>query len=86
VLTLLLHRPKQTLVLAIATGMAAAMGISRRRGCSDVLATLEFNSDLCSRACEAVLEHWVQSARAGDIDEAHFEALLDRIVRIARAS
>lgn len=79
----LLHSPRRTLVLAIATGMAVAQGlVDRRRG--DVLMTLSREHVLCARAVTIILEHWAQYSKIGDVDERDFDRMLDEITSIAR--
>lgn len=79
----LLHRPRRTLVLAVATGMAVAQGLVDRRR-RDVLSTLATEHVLCERAVTVILEHWARYSKIGDVNEADFAAMLDKITAIAR--
>lgn len=79
----LLHKPRRTLVLAIATGMAVAQGLIDRHR-KDVLVTLSHEPSLCDRAATVIIEHWAQYLRVGNIDEADFDRMLDQITIIAR--
>jgi pantoate kinase len=79
----LLHRPRRTLVLAIATGMAVAQGLVDRKR-KDVLLTLSREHALCDRAATVILEHWARYSKIGGVDEADFAQMLDQITAIAR--
>jgi pantoate kinase len=79
----LLHKPRRTLVLAVATGMAVAQGLIDRQR-KDVLLTLSREHVLCDRAVAVILEHWARYSKIGSIDEADFEWMLDKITAIAR--
>jgi len=79
----LLTKPRRTLVLAIATGMAVAQGLIDRHR-KDVLLTLSHEPFLCDRAAMVIIEHWALYLRIGDIDEDDFDRMLDQITVIAR--
>jgi pantoate kinase len=79
----LLHRPRRSLVFAIATGMAVAQGLVDRQR-KDVLRTLSHEHVLCTRAVTVILEHWAQYSKIGGVDEADFDRMLDEITTIAR--
>ncbi len=84
-LGMLVADPQNMLVLAISTGMAVAHEMMQREHAAE-LDTLAYSETLCTRACEAVLELWVERSKAGSVTEADFDALCARITRIARAS
>lgn len=79
----LLHSPRRTLVLAVATGMAVAQGLVDRQR-KDILLTLSREHVLCDRAVTVILEHWARYSKIGDVDEADFNLMLDKITAIAR--
>lgn len=85
-LGLLLPNPKRVLVLAMCTGMAVAYELAHDKRKIDVLHKLNVDHVVCERACELILRHWVSCARAGDVNEQQFRALVASIVQIARAS
>lgn len=84
-LAILIDKPRRMLQLAIATGMAIGLEL-QLRGARPELERMAVNESLCLAACRVVLERWASAARAGGLTEAEFEAMLDEIVRIARAS
>lgn len=84
-LALVVAQPRRMLMLAIATGMAIGQELGRR-GSSRELARLGDNEALCDRACDLVLQQWARSARAGELSETEFQALVAGVIAIARSS
>lgn len=84
-LALLIDDPKHILQLAIATGMAIAQELVHRGKLAE-LHKIGQNEGLGMTAHAMVLEQWVKASKAGQINEADFQALVDRIERAANAS
>lgn len=81
----LIESPHDTLVRAIATGMAIAQELVHRNKL-ELLHRLGVNERLCFTACGAAIEMWAEASRAGGLTEAEFDRLINNIIRIARSS
>lgn len=84
-LGILIDSPRRVLSIAIATGIAIAHALYRRRE-RKLVDRMAYDEAFCFAAVEGVLEMWSAASRAGQLTEPQFDAMIDRIIMMSRAS